>query len=62
LLKKFPQLRIRRVRIEDRSAADRQNCAGIAITNQSAAKVQIVYGSVTASINPEQIVEVLRIG
>jgi hypothetical protein len=31
-----------------------------AITNQSAGrKVQIVYGSVTASINPEQIIEVL---
>ena len=31
-----------------------------AITNQSAGrKVQIVYGSVTASINPAQITEVL---
>jgi hypothetical protein len=31
-----------------------------AITNQSAGrKVQIVYGSVTASIHPEQIIEVL---
>jgi hypothetical protein len=34
-----------------------------AITSQSAGrKVQIPYGSVTPSINPEQIVEVLRIG
>lgn len=31
-----------------------------AITNQSAGrKSQIVYGSVTASINPEQIIEVV---
>lgn len=41
--------------------ADRQNRAGIAITNRSllAAKMQIVYGSVKASINPAQITEVL---
>ncbi len=32
-----------------------------AITNQSAGrKIRIVYGSVTVSINPEQIIEVLR--
>jgi hypothetical protein len=32
-----------------------------AITNHSAScKVQIVYGSVTASINPEQIIEILQ--
>jgi hypothetical protein len=32
-----------------------------AITNQSAGrKIQIVYGSVTASINPEQIIEVTQ--
>jgi len=32
-----------------------------AITNQSAGrKIQILYGGVTASINPEQIIEVLK--
>jgi hypothetical protein len=32
-----------------------------AITNQSAGrKIQIVCGNVTASINPEQIIEVMR--
>jgi hypothetical protein len=32
-----------------------------AITNQSAGrKIQILYGSVTASINPEQIIEILQ--
>jgi len=32
-----------------------------AITNQSSGrKVQIVYGGLTASINPEQIIEVLE--
>jgi hypothetical protein len=31
-----------------------------AITNQSAGrKIQILYGSLTATINPEQIIEVL---
>jgi hypothetical protein len=33
----------------------------MAITNHSSGrKVQIVYGSLTASINPEQIIEVLE--
>jgi hypothetical protein len=33
-----------------------------AITNQSAGrKIQIIFGSVTASINPEQIIEVLAL-
>jgi len=32
-----------------------------AITNQSAGrKIQVVYGSMTATVNPEQIVEVLK--
>jgi hypothetical protein len=32
----------------------------VSITNQSTGrKIQIVYGSLTASINPEQIIEVL---